>query len=1046
MKTRKLALLALVLGMASCQKDFAPGFLSEGEVGVKLSVVAPDLLTATRTDGGAKANLDSAYGAIDYLDGSVAGDDRFDWNDVDLRYSLEVYDAEDLEEPIKDRMVIIKDKYEPVMFDLRLIPGREYQFAIFADFVPQGEAVKEVDYSVQGDLGLRHTIGDYLTDITIKQGVDALNDEVADAYFKSFKYTPDDNTYNSVKDIVLTRPYAKLRVVATDLADLNLNVHPKYVTVKYDSEVVIPTTFNAVTGSIAGDKVVENKTLNFEYVDEIRDNRSNHTYNADNDAKTTIADNGAVRASHLTLFTDYILAVGGEHTPISFTMTVEDAAGETIKKVEFNTQIPIERNFLTTIVGNVLTTETEVEISIKDDFYGEIVKNANFANNVDELQYAIDNTIEGDNVIVITGDIEGDITLPQVQGKNLVIDGDNHKFDGTILVVGNNGSTQTDTLVIKNFNFTSEKDEIDFIQQNSQNAPGRYAHNITIEGCTFNGNANAVGMRFRQCYNITVKDCVMESGHSLAQFVSCTGIYVDGVEVKAGRGIALGTSKDCVVKNATIEADSYGLRAEPTSTLLVENSTIKAAQPIVVRKLTSGTYAVTFAGVNTLNPTTDGDYQVVFTNGDDSSINVIPEGVYEINDENQFKVFPRNIAEGVQDTMAIAGVNGINAFATIVNAGYTFEGKTVLVEKNIDLKGVEFEPIGTAENVFSGVFDGQNKTISNLVVENEGNGAMFAYVGANTVIKNLNLKDVDVKAKYAAALLAEANDNVAVENITVSGNVNGTAYAAGVVCLNSYSADPSISIKDCTNNATITSQRAGGIGAWVTANSTIENVVNNGDITGSISAAGITNRVGGTVKNAVNYGTIVGNGTEASSGIAGTSTAVANFEYCYNYGNVTTTTDNPNSSAAGILGQTPSKAATFNYCANYGAIVAEQSYAAGIGYSLYGNIKANYCYNAGAVNGADGAGAIAPKAQYGANDTANCCLNAGEITSAKKVYQGSNKNTNSFYYSNGELWKMNLEGKKEVVTLSTTEDALALLNGGADADFFVVENDVITVK
>ena len=93
------------------------------------------------------------------------------------------------------------------------------------------------------------------------------------------------------------------------------------------------------------------------------------------------------------------------------------------------------------------------------------------------------------------------------------------------------------------------------------------------------------------------------------------------------------------------------------------------------------------------------------------------------------------------------------------------------------------------------------------------------------------------------------------------------------------------------------------------------------------------------------------------------------------------------------------------------------------------------------------AGAIAPKAQYGANDTAICCLNAGEITSANgKVYQGSNKNTNSFYYSNGELWKMNLEGKKEVVTLSTTEDALAVLNGGADADYFAVEEGVITVK
>ena len=1020
MKARFFAIAALVLGLASCQKDFAPEANSAGEVNVTLSVSTPELIGATRAglngevDG--QGALDSRFGAIDYLDGSQSGDYRWDWNDVDIRYTMEVYDAENLEKPIKDRQQIIVDKYQQVEFEVRLIPNRNYQFVVFADFVDQ--ATKEP---------LRHVIGDTLNDIALVN--EALNDEVADCYFKSWTFEPTNNTQNQT-EATLTRPYAKVRVIATDLAELNLNVHPESIDIEYNT--VIPTAFNAVKGTISGDNTT--KTFTYDYIAEIRDNMANHVYNADYDAMVDAKG----RASHMTLFTDYILAED-EQSPINFKMTVKDAIKE-IKIVDFNTEIPVQRNYLTTIIGDVLTTNVNVEVNISDNFAGEIVKNVNFVYDAEQLQDALNNTVEGDNTIVFGDDVVGDITASQVQGKNVIIDGNNKKFDGTILVVGNNGSTQTDTLVIKNINFSSEEDSIDFIQQNSQNAPGRYAHNITIENCTFNGKANAVGMRFRQCYNITVKNCVVESGHSLAQFISCTGITVDGVNVKADRGIALGTSKDCVVKNSTIEADSYGLRAEPTSTLLVENSTIKAAQPVVVRKLTSGTYAVTFAGANTLNPTTDGDYQVVFTNGDDSSINVIPEGVYEINDENQFKVFPRNIAEGVQDTMAIAGVNGINAFTTIVNAGYTFEGKTVRVENNIDLKGVEFAPIGTAENVFSGVFDGQNKTISNLVVKNEGNGAMFAYVGANTVIKNLNLKDVDVKAKYAAALLAEANDNVAVENITVSGNVNGTAYAAGVVCLNSYSADPSISIKDCTNNATITSQRAGGIGAWVTASSTIENVVNNGDITGTISAAGITNRVAGTVKNAVNYGTIVGNGTEASSGIAGTATAATTFEYCYNYGNVTTTADNANASAAGILGQTPSKAATFNYCANFGVITAEQSYAAGIGYSLYGNVTANYCYNAGAISGAKAAGAIAPKAQYGANDTAKYCLNAGEITSAKKVYQGSNKNTSCYYYNNGVLYNVADN------TVADADAALAVLNGGADADFFVNENGVIVVK
>ena len=311
-------------------------------------------------------------------------------------------------------------------------------------------------------------------------------------------------------------------------------------------------------------------------------------------------------------------------------------------------------------------------------------------------------------------------------------------------------------------------------------------------------------------------------------------------------------------------------------------------------------------------------------------------------------------------------------------------------------------------------------------------------------IKNLALDNIDVKGgSYVAGLVCNAGENLVVENVTVSGTVEATGYAAGFIWKANYNV-----LKNCKNYATISGNRGAGLVAWINSTSSVmENVANYGDITGNISAAGISNRVAGTVKNAVNYGTIKGNGTEASAGISGTATAVTTFEYCYNYGDVTTTTNNANSSAAGILGHTPSAAATFNYCANFGDITAEQSYAAGIGYSLYGSTTSNYCYNAGAISGAKAAGAIAPKAQYGANDTANRCLNAGVITSANgKVYQGSNKNTNSFYYSNGELWKMNLEGKKEVVTLSTTEDALAVLNGGADAEFFVVEEGVITVK
>ena len=380
MKSRVFAIAAMLLGMASCQQDFTGTAIDPaGEVSVQLSVTAPELVGATRTDGDSQANLDSAYGAIDYLDGSLVGDYRQDWSDVDLRYSLEVYDATDLTTPVKDRMVIIKDKYEPVHFELRLIPGRDYQFVVFADFVPEGENVKTVDYSVQGDLGLRHTIGANLTDIRIKQDVDAINDEIGDAYFKSFTYTPtgSSNNVNDVEEVVLKRPYAKLRVVATDLADLNLNVQPKRVMVMYKSDAVVPTSFNAVTGELGTEsKSDANKTFEYTFVDDIRDNRASHVYNYGYDDDTAVAENGAVRASNLTLFTDYILAVDDVHRPISFEMAIYDSEDQIIKAVDFNTNIPIQRNHLTTIVGRVMSSHVEVDVTIDDNFASDIDGNS----------------------------------------------------------------------------------------------------------------------------------------------------------------------------------------------------------------------------------------------------------------------------------------------------------------------------------------------------------------------------------------------------------------------------------------------------------------------------------------------------------------------------------------------------------------------------------------------------------------------------------------------------------------------------------------------
>ena len=54
--------------------------------------------------------------------------------------------------------------------------------------------------------------------------------------------------------------------------------------------------------------------------------------------------------------------------------------------------------------------------------------------------------------------------------------------------------------------------------------------------------------------------------------------------------------------------------------------------------------------------------------------------------------------------------------------------------------------------------------------------------------------------------------------------------------------------------------------------------------------------------------------------------------------------------------------------------------------------------------------------------------------------KGKNVYTSCYYYNNGEL--LNVADNAVVAV----EDALAVLNGGADAQFFANENGVIVVK
>ncbi len=243
-------------------------------------------------------------------------------------------------------------------------------------------------------------------------------------------------------------------------------------------------------------------------------------------------------------------------------------------------------------------------------------------------------------------------------------------------------------------------------------------------------------------------------------------------------------------------------------------------------------------------------------------------------------------------------VNGGTGESNLSN-GVAFSGVTINLAVDIDLNNQDWTPIGLYHNIsdtdftkkeFSGTFDGQNHTISGLMISCD-NGkssyrALFGYVKDGT-IKNLTVEgtvNACDSAGVVGALCGGTIENVTNEvNVSVSkatpqgtgdkANEKPQAKVAGIVTA-VKNGNASV-VKDCINKGAITStatnanDAVGGIVAWQqSSNLTIENCTNSGKIT-----AVSTQNAGGIV------------GHSASEAVKETA-AKATITNCTNTGNV----------------------------------------------------------------------------------------------------------------------------------------------------------------
>ena len=774
-----LALAAVVLGLASCQTE-PEGFDVNvgGEQDVNITVSLPE---------GTRAN--SALGAFDNVD----------FTKYDVRFQCEVhYGAEK-----KVLEPQFSDNGKEASFNVRLIANRNYKFVVWADLVEE-DSTADLHYNTSA--GLHNiTINDW-------NAMDETRDAFTCSEVREF-------TRNANIRLELKRPFAKLRVITTDIDEL-MGIVPTEAEVVYTTEY--RNSFNAVEAK-AGD-VYATKTHNrFEIA----------SYDETGTDKT--------------LFADYLFASEGD--VVNFSMNVYDQNGDLIDESKyFNTPIPVKRNYVTTIKGNILTYADDFTVTIKDAFDN--------ADNLEEVPYhyaAVTNGVELikalmqgreiivlNNITVTAADLAeatraGEAINPVIYLNGFTITVENNEAEalvdlngGVLTVEGEGAIVSTTGALVETIYNVGEANIAD-------NAATESVVNCLsdIRAAFANGGEYTMVCDLAISESLTLatgKELVFDlNGKTLTGTESSTGSF-GLITNKGNLTVKDGTITLKAEKNREWNAYSSVISNNPGGNLVVENVTIEhfggTDMAYGIDNLTNGKGTSAITNINE-GAVVKSTYRAVrqFLNGVEAT--------------NELYVNAGAVIEGANKSIWMQDPSkNANTGKLVVNEGATLNGDVYLfVTAGSTMWPVE---VSIAASTVNGEVLTGNVPAGYEVVEKDGVWTVVAYTKvANTDELIAALKacqpiiltdDITVTSKwdnrYTGAKTSEA--------ITIDGNGNTLKFACEVNDGYNYSAAFRFEAPAVVKNLTIDMSEVAGSGSWLCAISAKSDItIDNCNIIGS---------------------------------------------------------------------------------------------------------------------------------------------------------------------------------------------------------------------
>lgn len=356
--------------------------------------------------------------------------------------------------------------------------------------------------------------------------------------------------------------------------------------------------------------------------------------------------------------------------------------------------------------------------------------------------------------------------------------------------------------------------------------------------------------------------------------------------------------------------------------------------------------------------------------------------------------FTSDITLTVDWTVKIYTVEDLLKMGTYLNGDF-------ILMNDIDLSGVNWNPIGINSAPFTGHLDGNGHKISNLTIDtsnytNRSSFGLFGYISFATiedlVIEDFEFTSENIEKTYYVGALAgidltdlssSTNEEPLIKEITTSGSYvvakqssSYPVYAGGLFGKVSFEI-----ISNCKNFIGITNaSHAGGLVGTATKMMYALNSSNEGQINSTLYAGGLLGKCGTAFYASESSNKADITSVQAAGGLVGSVDYYAVITLCYNTGNITSTTDNTFLGAGGLIGccystggeALPSVEISESY--NRGNISAP---CAGGLLGVTYEIKLTNVYNAGSVSGNKYSGSIFAYSSVG---SVKQCLGSGSVS------------------------------------------------------------------